>query len=328
MNVESITAFSIALQLPPNRSVLVKHMLDGAATELRERGILWRMVDAAADVTFRLGRSGADENPGHLYADVRHPERGVARVRIDGPLRTAAVTAALARIARALRSTATDPGAAAALRWLDQWDALVATSQPAWFCIGESMVALLVPGASTWHPIDSDGAPDIEHLVERMAREGFTLRPAEDDPLLPEANLSLKPLLWQLALVAGQAGRMRGIDPRSLLRLKGWPYLAAGGPKSFGELIRLLRGNGVSAAALDASGVAAQDDINAFLNACHACGFLIVEEADPVVTPLLRTPLRPLAGAQPSAPILRNAQAGKVGRVISSIRRSLGMGAG
>ena len=316
--------FSVALAVPGHRSALLRCMLESAAHELRARGIRWTVVGEAngADVTFRQ-RASQGPSGTELYADVSHEGGGVEQVRVDGPLRSAAMVTVLSRIARSLRSSASGVdsggGSAAALRWLETWseygDGVLLE-----FCIGGQTVALVDTQHAQWHSVIGTATPDLEALLDRMSRETFTLKPANGSAATP--GVPLKPLLWQMALTAGNAGLMPALSQPGELRLKGWPYLAAGGPRSFGDMIRHLRGGAVDMVAMRDLGLAPREELNGFLNACHACGYL------QVMTAATAFGQRPGA-ARPHAPVPVNAprRVSRTGGVIASIRRSLGIGA-
>lgn len=316
--------FSVALAVSGHRSALLRCMLESAAHELRARGIRWTVVrePEGADVTFRQ-RAAHGSSATELYADVAHGGGDVEQVRVDGPLRSAAIVTVLSRIARSLRRGATGAdaggGSAAALRWLEAWSEY-GEGVLLEFCIGGRTVALIDTQHAQWHSVLGTATPDLEALLDRMSREEFTLKPANGSAATP--GVPLKPLLWQLALTAGNAGLMPALAQPGELRLKGWPYLAAGGPRSFGDMIRHLRGGAVDMAAMRELGLAPREELHGFLNACHACGYLQVTAAAtafgqrPGVTRLHA----PAAVATPR-------RASRSGGVIASIRRSLGIGA-
>jgi len=143
-----------------------------------------------------------------------------------------------------------------------------------------------------------------------MARDGWTLTPAGSDTTAPGA--SLKPLLWQLGLLAGTLGALPSLQSSAALRLKGWPYLAAGGHRSFAELIRHLRSGDNNRASLLALELAPRKVVDGFLNACAVCEFFHDDTAAP----------EPRATAAPNAPAaLRPADHA----AIAAIRRTLGL---
>lgn len=316
--------FSVALSVPGHRSGLLRCMLESAAHELRARGIRWTVVEAgSADVTFRQrpATQGDPRTGNDLYAEIHRAGSDAEQIRVDGPLRSAAMVTVLSRIARSLRPGAGASGAtgsSVALRWLDAWCNLAA-SAPVDFSLGASKVAVLDPRRGTWHAAIGTATPDLEALLDRMTREPFALQPAS--AAAPTDGVPLKPLLWQLGLTAGAAGLLPSLAQPRELRLKGWPYLAAGGPRSFGDMIRQLRGAPVDLTALRELGLAPPDELHGFLNACHACGYL---QAVPAAGAFgQRSPALPLL---PPAAVARRG-AGRSAGVLGSIRRSLGIGA-
>lgn len=297
-------------------------MLESAAHELRSRGVRWTVVGdgAGADAVFRQRELGGATS--ELYAEVTHDGGTVEQVRVDGPLRSAAMVNVLARIARRLRAgvAGRDTGGAA-LRWLEAWNRHAGIYGLLEFSIGGQTVALIDTHHAQWHAVAGTTTPDLDSLLDRLTRESFDLVPAAGNAV--GAGVPLKPLLWQLALTAGTSDLLPALAQPGELRLKGWPYLAAGGPRSFGDMIRHLRGAPIDLQALRDLGLAPREELHGFLNACHACGYLQLLPAATAFGQrgaLARLP-------QPTASAAAPRRTSRSGGVIASIRRSLGIGA-
>lgn len=313
MNTHEAAPFSIAVALPTHLKSLVERMLQGLLRELPQHATRWHLSDANdADVTFRLhGEDGQAISP-NLLADVRRRNGRTETLVIEGAWRAGAMTAALERIANLIvaRSTA-QPGSTLALQWLQRWCELRAQTELDCVAlrVGERPTALVDLRSATIQFASNAIKLDPATLIATMAHEGWALSPVRGDTAPPPAAASsLKPLLWQLGLLAGEHGTLPALRTAGSLRLKGWPYLAAGGPASYADLVRHLRSGDNDRATLLALNLAPRSVVDGFLNACFVCGFFHDHGA------AARAAMP--AGARDSA---------REQAVISAIRRTLGI---
>lgn len=309
-NPHQSAPFSIAVALPTALKSLVERMLQSV---LRDQPLLaarWHLSDApTADVTFRLhGDDGQAISP-DLLADVRRSDGRHEIITVEGAWRRGAMAAALAHIAELVAAKPAQDTSALAMQWLQHWCALRAQADAAVveLRIGDQRVAVIDTRLMTLRFVDGTAALDANALIARIAREGWTLAPLRSTGM--RDGVSVKPLLWELGLRAGVLGPMPALRTAGTLRLKGWPYLAAGGPPAFSELIKHLRNGDNDRASLRARNIAPPALVDGFLNACRVCDFF----HDGVATL-----------AAPPAPRATMAVAGEQA-AISAIRRTLGI---
>lgn len=315
MNMNDEAPFSIAVALPAPLKSLVERMLHGLLREQPQQAVRWHLREAGdTDVTFRLhGGDGQSISP-NLLADVRRRDGRSETLVIEGAWRAGAMTAALDSIAaiivtRRAVQTYQSP-AALALEWLERWCELRARGvTTATLNIGNRAVARIDVRRAVAHFTAHEARADAPTLAATMARDGWTL--ATDDSHFPAGPASpLKPLLWQFGVLSGEHGALPALLNAERLRLKGWPYLAAGGHRSYAELVKHLRDGDNDRASLQALGLAPRAITDGFLNACFVCDFFH-DAATPAPAPAPR----------PAA--LRNDSGDPV--VISAIRRTLGI---
>lgn len=320
MNTQDAAPFSIAVALPSYLKSLVERMLQGVLHEQQERGLQWYLSDAAnADVTVRmLGDSSQAISP-NLLAEVRRRDGGVEVVNIEGPWRTGAMSSALTRIAELLRARPAQEKSSLALQWLQRWCELRAQPNllPVEFRIGGRLAALLDTRHASMQVAERSSAATPEQFIAAMTRDGWTLTPAQVTAVPATPAVSLKPLLWQLGLQSGTLGALPALRSPNALRLKGWPYLAAGGHKSFAELIKYLRNGNNNRATLQTLALAPRAIVDGFLNACLVCEFFHEGGVAVAATP----PPEPTTARAASI-----ASGGDEQAIISAIRRTLGMG--
>lgn len=271
-NRQSAVRFSIAVDLPAYRKSLVERMLQGLQSHASD--FSWALADAAnADVVLRAA-DAHDISP-NLVADVRRTDGRVDAVRIDSPWRAGALLDAMRQIAGTLRPEPVERRALDALawQWLARWCELAASdARSIEWRIGHRTVALADPRASTWSCYGAFDA-DPTNLLAEMARDGYAL--VATNALIPATarQVPLKPLLWQFGVRAGGRGPLPSLASHGVLKLKGWPYLAAGGPRAFAELIAQTRAGTHDAASLCALAIAPPALVYGFLNACRVCDF-------------------------------------------------------
>lgn len=318
MNTPDEAPFSIAVALPTPLKSLVERMLHGLLREQPQQAARWHLRDAGdTDVTFRLhGGDGQSISP-NLLADVRSRDGRSETLVIEGAWRAGAMTAALDSIAAIIvtrrasqTSLAQQAPTALALEWLVRWCELRARGvATATLNIGNRAVARIDVRRAVAQLTAQEARADAPTLATTMARDGWSL--AAEDSHLPAGPASpLKPLLWQLGVLSGEHGALPALLNAERLRLKGWPYLAAGGHRSYAELVKHLRDGDNDRASLQALGLAPRAIIDGFLNACFVCDFFH-DAATPAPAPAPR----------PAA--LRNDGGDPV--VISAIRRTLGI---
>ncbi|HJU38599.1 MAG TPA: hypothetical protein VJ724_03440 [Tahibacter sp.] len=309
--------FSIAVDLPSYRKSLVERLLHGLKTQAPD--LVWMLADAAhADVVLRA--ADANDISPHLVADVRRPGGCVDAVRIDSPWRPGALLDAMRRIAPMLRPEPALRGAPEALawQWLARWSGLAASgAQAIEWRIGHRTIAFADPRASTWTPVDA-GDADPDHLLAEMVHDGYTLAATGAPPPPGARPLPLKPLLWRFGMRAGMRGPLPSLASRGALKLKGWPYLAAGGPRSFVDLIAYLRAGLPDAASLRALALAPVALVDGFLNACDVCDFF---HDGVVATQPAPDASLPSGAARLGAVVAQSRER----QTISSIRRVLGV---
>lgn len=314
MNTHQAPPFSIAVSLPTHLKSLVERMLQGLLREQPQHAARWRLSDASdADVTFRLhGEDGQAISP-NLVADVRRRNGRTETLVIEGAWRAGAMTTALERIADLIAArSAEQPASTLALQWLQRWCELRAQPEldRVALRIGEHSVALVDLRSATIQFASNAVKLDPTTLIATMTREGWALVPQRGDTAPPPAAAAspLKPLLWQLGVLAGEHGTLSALRTVGSLRLKGWPYLAAGGPASYADLVRHLRSGENDRATLLALNLAPRAVVDGFLNACFVCGFFHDHGA------AVRAPIP--AGTRDGA---------REQAVISAIRRTLGI---
>ncbi|WP_257386682.1 hypothetical protein [Tahibacter caeni] len=315
-NPQDTAPFCIAVALPTHLKSLVERLLQGVLREQPADVARWRLGDAvAADVILRLHGDGTPAISPNLLAEVRGRDGRSHALTIEGAWRSGAMAAALARIAELVVG---EPAAARppiAMQWLQRWTALRREWPAAQLAlqVGDRPVAVLGTRQATLHALDREIAATPETLIAAMTRAGWSLTPAGGDAAAAP-GVSLKPLLWQLGLQAGAVGALPALQSSAALRLKGWPYLAAGGHRSFAELIRHLRNGDNNRASLLALELAPRAVVDGFLNACVVCEFF--HEDLPAPEP------RPSASA--AAAVAAARQSGDYA-AIAAIRRTLGL---
>lgn len=312
-NPQDTAPFCIAVALPPHLKSLVERLLQGVLREQADADARWYLGDAgSADVVLRLHGDGSQAISPNLLADVRGRDGRRHALTIEGVWRSGAMAAALTRIAALIGSEPVAAKPQLALQWLQRWSELrrqFPTSQLA-LQVGGRPVALLGTRQATLQSMDRELTATPETLIAAMARDGWSLTPAGSDAAAPGA--SLKPLLWQLGLLAGTLGALPALQSQSALRLKGWPYLAAGGHRSFAELIRHLRSGDNNRASLLALELAPRSVVDGFLNACAVCEFFHDDTAA----------AEPRTAAAPGAPVTSHTTDHAA---IAAIRRTLGL---
>lgn len=321
-NTQEFAPFSIAVALPAYRRVLVERMLQRLLQENDDVGAAWYVSNSVeADVTLRLPADEGADPSASLLAELRRPQGGSETLTIEWPWRPGALVAALQRIAGLLRSGGTSGSSSDALawQWLKRWSELAAEARGRLLelRLGGQIVALMDTRLGYWYAANQV-LPDAAQFITALARDGYAMELGQSMPPPLLRPVSIKPLLWQLGVRSGSYGALPALRLRGGLRLKGWPYLAAGGPKAYAELIQKLRGGFNTAASLRESGIAAAGLVDGFLNACLVCDFFHGEAAEPVAAVPAPVPSGVFAGAQVRP---RNEQA-----VIASIRRSLHVG--
>lgn len=329
-NTQEFAPLSIAVALPAYRRALVERMLQRLLQENGEMNAAWYVSSSAdADVTLRLPPDEGADPSASLLAEVRRPQGGSQTLTIEWPWRPGVLVAALQRIAPLLRSSgsagrssgsvnSSDARDALAWQWLRRRSELAAEARGRLLelRLGGQVVALMDARLGYWYAANPV-LPDAAQFINALARDGYALELGQSTPPPLLRPVSVKPLLWQLGVCSGSYGALPALRQRGGLRLKGWPYLAAGGPKAYAELIQKLRSGFNTAASLRETGIAAGGLVDGFLNACLVCDFFHGEAAEPVVAAPAPAPVLTgvFAGAQLRP---RNEQA-----VIASIRRSL-----
>ena len=324
-NTQEFAPFSIAVALPAYRRVLVERMLQRLLQENGDVGAAWYVSNSVeADVTLRLPADEGADPSASLLAELRRPQGGSETLTIEWPWRPGALVGALQRIARLLRSSgssasSSDARDTLAWQWLKRWSELAAEARGRLLelRLGGQVVALMDARLGYWYAANQV-LPDAAQFINVLARDGYTLELGQSTPPPLLRPVSVKPLLWQLGVRSGSYGALPALRLRGGLRLKGWPYLAAGGPKAYAELIQKLRSGFNTAASLRESGLAAAGLVDGFLNACLVCDFFHGEAAEPAAAAQASVPSGVFSGAQVRP---RNEQA-----VIASIRRSLHTG--
>ncbi|GMV30831.1 MAG: hypothetical protein AMXMBFR59_29560 [Rhodanobacteraceae bacterium] len=319
MKTHDEAPFSIAVALPTPLKSLVERMLHGLLREQPQQAARWHLRDTGdTDVTFRLhGGDGQSISP-NLLADVRSRDGRSETLVIEGAWRAGAMTAALDSIAAIIvtRRASQTPLAqqaptALALEWLGRWCELRARGvTTAALDIGNRTVARIDVRRAVAHFAAQEARADAPTLAATMARDGWSLAAADDGQSPAGPASPLKPLLWQFGVLSGEHGALPALLDAVRLRLKGWPYLAAGGHRSYAELVKHLRDGDNDRASLQALGLAPRAIIDGFLNACFVCDFFH-DAATSAPAPA------------PRAPALRNDGGDPV--VISAIRRTLGI---
>lgn len=317
MTMQRVVPFSIAVALPSYRKSLVERMLHGLQPSAAA-DFAWVITDAPdADVMLRA--ADANDISPSLIADVRSPNGSVETLRIDSPWRAGALFATMQQIARMLRPEPVAPGALDALawQWLARWGELAASgTRSVEWRIGHRTIAIADPRTSTWVTFGTV-ENDAEELLAAMARDGFDLIATGATIPASARQTPLKPLLWQFGVRSGSRGPLRTLASPGVLKLKGWPYLAAGGPRSFAELIAQLRSGAHNAASLCALAVAPPALVHGFLNACHVCDFF--HDGHIVAAASADDSALPAGVARLGAVVAQS----KERQVISSIRRVL-----
>ncbi|HVJ62569.1 MAG TPA: hypothetical protein VM555_07630 [Tahibacter sp.] len=315
--MQRVVPFSIAVALPSYRKSLVERMLHGLQPSA-SADFAWVITDAPdADVTLRA--ADANDISPSLVAEVRRPDGSVEAVRIDAPWRAGALFATMQQIARTLRPEPVAPSALDPLawQWLARWCELAASgTRSIEWRIGHRTIAIADPRACTWTCYGAVES-DPEELLAAMARDGYSLAATSATMPATARQLPLKPLLWQFGVRSGSRGPLRTLASPGLLKLKGWPYLAAGGPRSFAELIAQLRSGAHDAASLCALAVAPPALVHGFLNACHVCDFF--HDVHIVAAATADDGALPTGVARLGAVVVQS----KERHVISSIRRVL-----
>lgn len=317
-NTHGAVPFSIAVDLPSYRKSLVERMLHGLVPHAQD--LAWVLTDAPrADVVLRAA-DALDISP-NLVADVRRADGRIEVVRIDSPWRAGALLEAMRQIGQKLAPEPVERRTldSVAWQWLVRWSELVAAdARSIEWRIGHRTIALVDPRASTWTrygAIDTDPVS----LLSEMARDGFELV-ATSAPIPATARqVPLKPVLWQFGVRAGGCGPLPTLAAQRVLKLKGWPYLAAGGPRGFAELIAQLRAGAHDASTLRALAIAPPALVNGFLNACHVCDFF--HDASVVVATPAQNPALPDGVARLGAVVAQSRER----QTISSIRRVFGV---
>lgn len=320
MKMHDVAPFSIAVALPAYLKSLVERMLQGVLREQQAPGPQWYLSDTAnADVTVRMLGVGSQTISPNLVAEVRRRDGSVDMVKIEGPWRTGAMASALMHIADLLHTRPAQEKSGLALQWLQRWCELRAQPRPSpvELRIGGRFAALLDTRHASMQVAQHSLAATPESLIAAMLRDGWSLQPASVTAVPATPTISLKPLLWQLGLQSGPLGALPALRSPTALRLKGWPYLAAGGHKSFAELIKHLRSGNNNRATLQALALAPRAVVDGFLNACLACEFFHDAAAVTAAAPPPGTATSRAASAIAS---------GDEQVIISAIRRTLGMG--
>lgn len=311
-NLQQSAPFSIAVALPTALKSLVERMLQSVLRDQPPLAARWHLSDATnADVTFRLhGDAGQAISP-DLLADVRRRDGRREIITVEGAWRRGAMAAALAHIAELIAAKPAQDTAALAMQWLQNWCALRAQADVAVveLRIGDQRVAVIDTRLTNLRFVDGTAALDPNALIARLAREGWTLAPLQAAGV--RDGISVKPLLWELGLRSGVLGPMPALRAAGALRLKGWPYLAAGGPPAFSELIKHLRHGDNDRASLRALNIAPPAIVDGFLNACRVCDFFHDGVAKLVTTAAPRVPETAAVAGEQAA--------------ISAIRRTLGI---
>jgi hypothetical protein len=278
MNMQDTATFSIAVALPNYLKSLVERMLQSVLGNGATHGVDWRLSNSAdVDVTLRLPGDGTQNISPNLLAEVRRRDGGIEHIQIEGPWRAGALAAALERIGRLLQQgqqRVVPDSVEMAWQWLQRWDALRSMrGTPLLELRIGARPPLLLDSAGVNAYVTGSGGINADLLIQLMARESWSLASSQSTTAPRTPTVSLKPLLWRLGLHAGMRGPLPGVLRQPALRLKGWPYLAAGGHKSYAELIRALRNGTDTHAALQALGLAPRSVVDGFLNACLACEF-------------------------------------------------------
>lgn len=315
-NTQEFAPHSIAVALPAYLKSLVERMLQGVLREQADGSVRWYLSESAqADVTLRMIGDGSQAISPNLRADVRRHDGSIESLLIEGPWRTGALAAALARIGQLLQAGA-GAAAVAAHLFLQRWSENVASAEPRLLelRVGNRVIALLDPIQYSWHALDRSAPAEFDALLDCMAQQGWSLHATQVAVIAAPAAAPLKPLLWKFGLRAGAEGVLPAVRRMPALRLKGWPYFAAGGARSYADLIAQLRGGSNDHASLQRLALAPRAAIDGFLNACYVCEFF---HGNPVpALPAARPGVDRGAGAVTPAPSAQRA-------VISAIRRSL-----
>ncbi|MBL8297050.1 MAG: hypothetical protein JNN30_01775 [Rhodanobacteraceae bacterium] len=318
MHEETPFSFSVAVALPTYLKSLFERMLHGLLREQPLHAARWRLSNATdTDVTFKLHGDEEQAISPTLRAEVRCRDGRSETIVIEGAWRTGAMTAALDNIASiiiergAARAT---PTLTLARQWLQRWSDLRSQSETdeVVLTIGGRQIANIDLRSVTASYAASEARTDPTTLITAMARDGWALAPARGKSKESEPRVSLKPLLWQLGLHSGESGAVPALRAADRLRLKGWPYLAAGGHPSYAELIKHLRNGDNNRQSLQALNLAPPTIVDGFLNACSVCEFF----HDCSATVGTRT-------TPPPASAPRSGTGDQL--VISAIRRTLGI---
>lgn len=322
MKMHDVAPFSIAVALPAYLKSLVERMLQGVLHEQQAHGLQWYLSDTAnADVTVRMLGVGSEAISPNLVAEVRRRDGSVDMVKIEGPWRTGAMASALMHIADLLHTRPAQEKSGLALQWLQRWCELRAQPRPSpiELRIGGRFAALLDARHASMQVAQRSTAATPEQFIAAMLRDGWSLQPASVAAVPATPTISLKPLLWQLGLQSGPLGALPALRSSGALRLKGWPYLAAGGHKSFAELIKHLRSGNNNRATLQTLALAPRAVVDGFLNACLACEFFHEGSAAAAAA----AAPSPVPTAARTASVIAS---GDEQAIISAIRRTLGMG--
>lgn len=313
-NSQEFAPHSIAVVLPAYLKSLVERMLQGVLREQAGNNVRWYLSDSTqADVVLRMIGDGSQAISPSLRADVRRHDGSTESLTIDGPWRTGALAAALARIAQLLQAGAGSAAVAAHL-FLQRWSHNLASASPRRLelRVGNRVIALLDPVQYTWHALDRNAPSEFDALLDCMAQQDWSLVTTQIAVIAAPAA-PLKPLLWKFGLRAGAEGALPAVKQMPALRLKGWLYFAAGGARSFADLIAQLRSGANDHASLHRFGLAPRAVVDGFLNACYVCEFFHDNPAPALPATQLGTARASDAVAAPSAQRA----------VISAIRRSL-----
>lgn len=316
-NTHEAAPFSIAVALPAHLKSLVERMLQGLLREQPAQAMRWQLSDTTdADVTLRLhGDEGQAISP-NLLADVRRRNGDTETIVVEGAWRAGAMTTALDQIAGLITVHAKSPPASTlALHWLQRWSVVRASPELGGIAlqVGGSAFAYIEPRSATIRFVSAGTRLDPTLLVAAMSRDGWDLLPSGSSEAPPTPALSVKPLLWRLGVLSGEYGALPSLRTAGNLRLKGWPYLAAGGHASYAELVKRLRNGDHDRAALLALELAPRAIVDGFLNACSVCDFFHEDGSG----------ARGAAAVPVPAPNPRDSAREQA--VISAIRRTLGM---
>ncbi len=167
---------------------------------------------------------------------------------------------------------------------------------------------LLFPGARQFARFGRNADETAAQFFQSEPLQDLRLKRMDDAALaLAGDRQSAEPALWYMGMAHARCGLFPWVSIDSLLRMRAWPYLAAGSP-ALEKIAALLRVRPHSASALVSEAGMAADDVIAFVNAALSCGFITL--ADPAYDAGADSPPyapRPAKGSHGALPVMLNA---------------------